>query len=210
MHRTIGVAYVATLSLLTACGSASGADPQMRAPVVEQREVTENSPTTAALATRPFARPRVSPTPTRAVATPTSLPTPTPSPSPTDIPAVVPATPTTTPEPTEIRPDPSPSPTLDATQLISRGKRLVERNNCLGCHSIDGQASSAPTLKGLFGSMRQLEGGAPVTADEEYLRESIKQPDAKIVAGYFTGAMPKVFFNEAELLAMVKYIASLN
>ena len=210
MRRTIGVAYLATLSLLTACGGASGADPQMSEPVAEQREVTESSATTVVLATRPLATPRVSltQTPTRASATPTSLPTPTPNPSPTATPTEVPATPTLTPEPTEIHPDPSP--TLDAAQLILRGKRLVERNNCLGCHTIDGQASSAPTLKGLFGSPRQLKGGATVIADEAYVLESIKQPDAKIVDGYFTGAMPKVFFNEAELLAMVEYIASLD
>lgn len=209
MRRTIGVAYLATLSLLTACGGGSGDDPQMRAPVVEQREVTA---TTDAPAPRRFSAPRISPTltPTRTATAPTSRPKPTPSPAPTATLAVAPATPTPASEPTEIRPDPSPSPTLDAAQLISRGKRLVERNNCLGCHSIDGQASSAPTLKGLFGSMRQLEGGSTIIADEAYLRESIKQPDAEIVAGYFAGAMPKVFFNEAELTAMAEYIASLD
>lgn len=212
MRRTIGAACVATLSLLTACGGASGADPQLRAPVVEQREVTENSATTAALATCPFATPRVSPTPTltRAAAMPISLPTPTPKPSPTAAPTEIPATPTRTPETTEIHPGPSPSPTLDADRLISRGKRLVERNNCLGCHSIDDQASSAPALKGLFGATRQLKGGATVIVDKAYLLESIKQPDAKIVDGYFTGAMPKVFFSAAELPAMVGYIASLD
>ncbi len=212
MRRTIGVAYVAMLSLLTACGGASGADPQMSEPVVEQREVTENSSATAALATRPFATPRVSLTQTltRAPATATSNRPPTPKPSLTATPTQVPTNPAVTPEPTEIPLDPSPSPTLDAAQLISRGKRLVERNNCLGCHTIDGQASSAPTLKGLFGLTRQLKGGATAIADEEYLLESIKQPDAKIVDGYFTGAMPKVFFNDAELLAMVEYIASLD
>ena len=212
MRRTIGVPYAAMLSLLTACGGASGADPQMRAPVVEQREVTESSATTRTLETRPFATPRVSLTQTltRAPATPTSLPTPTPMPSPTATPTVVPAIPSPAPEPTEIRPDPSPSPTLDAAQLISRGKRVVERNNCLGCHSINGQASSAPTLKGFLGSTRQLKGGTTVLADQAYLLESIKEPDAKIVDGYFTGAMPKVFFSEAELLGMVEYIASLD
>ncbi len=49
-----------------------------------------------------------------------------------------------------------------------------------------------------------------MTADEEYLRESIKLPGEKVTEGYFAGAMPKVFFNEAEILAMVNYISSLD
>ena len=51
-------------------------------------------------------------------------------------------------------------------------------------------------------------GGSTVTANEEYLRESIKLPNEKIVEGYSIGAMPKVFFNDAEIRAMVKYISS--
>ena len=47
-------------------------------------------------------------------------------------------------------------------------------------------------------------------ADEEYLRESISQPNGKIVRDYFPDAMPKVFFNEAEISVMVEYIKSLD
>ena len=86
----------------------------------------------------------------------------------------------------------------------------MERNNCLGCHSVDGQSASAPTFKTLFGSVRQLDGGPTVIADAEYLRESIKEPAAKVVDGYFAGAMPKVFFNDAEVAAMVEYIMTLE
>ena len=208
----VGAACLATLSLLTACGGASGADPQVPAPIEEQREATQSPPATPSFAAATLEISRS--TPTRGlppvVAKSTSPPRSTQTSAAMPTPSAVPATPTPEPEPTEVRPVPSPTPTLDAAQLILRGKRLVERNNCLGCHSTDGQAASAPTFKGLFESARQLEGGATVTADKAYLRESIKQPDAEIVDGYFTGAMPKVFFNEAELLAMVEYIASLD
>ena len=112
-----------------------------------------------------------------------------------------------TPTPTS---NPVPTPTLDIAQQIARGKRLVERNNCLGCHSIDGQAYSAPTFSGLFGDLRQLEGGGTATADEQYLWESIKRPNEKIVQGYFVDAMPTVFFSDAEANAMVEYIKSLE
>ena len=93
---------------------------------------------------------------------------------------------------------------------IARGKRLVERNSCLECHTIDGQANFAPTLAGLFGTVRELEGGTTTIADEDYLGESIQNPDEKIVAGFATGAMPKVFFSDAELSALVEYIKSLQ
>ena len=128
--------------------------------------------------------------------------------------------------PTAVAPPPSPtpaptapptntatpklSPTWDLAQRIARGERLVSRNRCLECHTIDGQANFAPTLAGLFGTLRELEGGQATTADEKYLRESIISPDEEIVAGFGTGTMSKVFFSGPELAAMVEYIKSLE
>ena len=103
-----------------------------------------------------------------------------------------------------------PTPTVDLARQIARGERLVERNSCLQCHTIDGQANFAPTLAGLFGTLRELEGGGTTIADEAYLRQSIKDPDEKIVSGFATGAMPKVFFSDAELGALVEYVKSLQ
>ena len=103
-----------------------------------------------------------------------------------------------------------PAPTVDLAQQIARGKRLVERNRCLECHTTDGQANFAPTLAGLFGTVRGFEGGGTTIADEDYLRESIESPDEKIVVGFATGAMPKVFFSAPELSALVEYIKSLQ
>ena len=148
------------------------------------------------------------------VATPASVPTPThppASPAP-DKPgakmANAPSTPT--PSPIAALPTPTPGSTEDIALLVARGKRLVERNNCLGCHTIQGESNFAPTFKGLYGTVRELEGGATVSADSGYLRESIKRPNEKIVLGYFPDAMPTVFFNEAEINAMVEYIRSLE
>ena len=94
--------------------------------------------------------------------------------------------------------------------MVATGKRLVERQNCLTCHTIDGQPNIGPSFQGLYGSIRELEGGATVTADAEYLWESIKRPNAKIVLGYFPDAMATVFFKDAEIDAMVEYIKSLK
>ena len=49
-----------------------------------------------------------------------------------------------------------------------------------------------------------------MTADGEYLWESIKRPNTHVIKGYFPDAMPTVFFNEAEIDAMVAYIKTLE
>ena len=203
MRRNIRMTSLLTLALLTACGCGPVA-----APAVPTATVSRPAVASTPMAPTPSAPPRS----TLPIAEATDIPTPTVAPTstaiPTPTPTVPPATATAEPEPTDT---PSiPTPTIDVAQLIARGQRLVERNNCLGCHSIDGQTSSAPTLKALFGAVRQLDRGPTVIADVEYLRESIKDPAAKVVDGYFAGAMPKVFFNDEELAAMVEYIMTLE
>jgi protein SCO1/2 len=75
---------------------------------------------------------------------------------------------------------------------------------CAGCHS---HSNLAPPLEGLFGHPVTLQGGTTVTADEDYLRRSILDPGAQIVAGYlplmpsYAGAL-----SEAQLAALVDEI----
>ena len=59
--------------------------------------------------------------------------------------------------------------------------RLYQQMGCAMCHVAGG---SAPALEGVFGSTVQLYGGQTVLADEGYIRESILNPLAKLVAGY--------------------------
>jgi cytochrome c oxidase subunit 2 len=66
---------------------------------------------------------------------------------------------------------------------------LLDQLGCVTCHRGGGQASRAPALENLFGSKVVLAGGETVLADEDYLRESILRPQAKLVAGY-TALMP--------------------
>jgi len=72
------------------------------------------------------------------------------------------------------------------------GEGLFVSLGCQGCHSLDGSASSGPTLKGLFGSKVKLTNGQTVTSDEQFLLESILDPDKQIVAGYKPGVMSAV------------------
>lgn len=72
------------------------------------------------------------------------------------------------------------------------GKGLYASLGCQSCHSLDGSKSSGPTFKGLFGSKITLTNGQTVTTDEQYLLESILDPDKQIVAGYQPGVMSAV------------------
>jgi mono/diheme cytochrome c family protein len=70
-----------------------------------------------------------------------------------------------------------------------KGAQLYQEYGCVSCHSINGTAGAGPTWKGLYGHQVRLDNGQVVTADEAYVRESILQPDAKIVNGFGKGVM---------------------
>src|SRR6266481_5588266 len=63
---------------------------------------------------------------------------------------------------------------------VAAGQRLFEDLACHTCHRLD-QQGIGPMLAGLFGKQVQLQNGEVVTADENYIRESILNPLAKIV-----------------------------
>ncbi|MDX2127726.1 MAG: cytochrome c oxidase subunit II [Chloroherpetonaceae bacterium] len=64
------------------------------------------------------------------------------------------------------------------------GKKLYISKACVTCHSVDGTANTGPTWKGAYGKKHKLADGSEVLADENYLRESMLEPNAKVVAGY--------------------------
>src|SRR5919199_2209726 len=74
-------------------------------------------------------------------------------------------------------------------QLVSKGQSLAQQFGCLACHSTTGATVVGPTWKGLAGSKVDLTNGQSGTADDDYLKESILQPDAKIVKGFQPGIM---------------------
>jgi cytochrome c oxidase subunit 2 len=99
---------------------------------------------------------------------------------------------------------------LAAQTPESRGEALVGQNGCTACHSIDGSPGIAPTWFGLFGEEVELADGTTLTADEEYVRESILEPQAKIVAGYETVIMPQFSFSDEELNDIIAYLQTLR
>jgi len=91
------------------------------------------------------------------------------------------------------------------------GARLATKLACVTCHSTDGKPGVGPTWKGLSGHEVKLADGSTVRADEEYLRESITDPNAKVVEGY-QPVMPvfKGLVSQKQLDALVAYIKSLK
>lgn len=91
-----------------------------------------------------------------------------------------------------------------------RGQALVAASGCAACHSITGAAGIGPTWFGLFGSQVPISGDGTVTADEAYIHESIKAPQAKIVRGFENQLMPNYGFNDNQINDIVAYIKTLK
>ena len=89
------------------------------------------------------------------------------------------------------------------------GEKLFSDLACNTCH-VEGSGGRGPVLNGVPGSMVQLADGSTVLADDNYLRESIMNPQAKIVAGY-QPLMPTFqgLVSEEGLLQLISYIKSL-
>jgi cytochrome c oxidase subunit 2 len=90
------------------------------------------------------------------------------------------------------------------------GERLFSDLACVTCHKTD-STGRGPSLLGVFGSQVELTDGRKVTADENYLRESIMNSQAKIVKGY-QGIMPAFqgMVSEENLMQLIAYIRTLK
>ena len=76
---------------------------------------------------------------------------------------------------------------------------------------MDGSANTGPSWLNLYGYERSFSDGTTAVGDENYIRESILYPNAKIVAGY-PGAMPSFqgLLNDQQLDGLIAYMKSLS
>lgn len=94
---------------------------------------------------------------------------------------------------------------------VELGSRLFARN-CITCHNVDSSTKIGPGLANLFGSTRQFSNAADAVANEDYIRESIIAPKAKIVKG-FEGKNMNSFaglLSEKEINYLIEYIKTLK
>jgi cytochrome c oxidase subunit 2 len=98
-----------------------------------------------------------------------------------------------------------------STTPASAGQQLYQTLGCASCHGANGEGGRGPTLAGAFGKVTPLQSGESVRVDEAYIRESILNPQAKLVAGF--GPIMPTFqgqVSEDQLVQLVAYIKSLQ
>lgn len=99
----------------------------------------------------------------------------------------------------------------DDVPLIDLGEKVYKAKACVTCHTTDGTPRIGPSFKGRFGTQQKMDDGSSVIVDENYLRESILQPNAKHAAG-FQPVMPSYqgLLKDREIDAVIEYIKSIQ
>jgi cytochrome c oxidase subunit 2 len=94
--------------------------------------------------------------------------------------------------------------------MASTGQKLFQEYGCATCHRFDTQGRG-PNLVGVYGKPVLLDDGRTVLADDNYIRESILNPGAKVVAG-FKPIMPTFqgIVSEDQVLALIEFVKSLR
>lgn len=91
---------------------------------------------------------------------------------------------------------------------VALGQKLFTEKTCIVCHSIaDMTVKTGPSLKGVFGRTETMSDDSKVVVDENYVRESIVNPTAKVVKG-FPPAMPvfKGQLKDKQIDALIAYL----
>jgi cytochrome c2 len=115
----------------------------------------------------------------------------------------------------DLTPKPSLAPAT-APASVEEGQRLYQLMGCMACHSIDDsvQLKIGPSWKGLYGKKRDIFKGQPVEATEDYLRESILTPSAKVVKGFekIEAGMPVYsgVLNDSQIESLIMFIKTLQ
>ncbi|MEN3000869.1 MAG: c-type cytochrome [Armatimonadota bacterium] len=91
-----------------------------------------------------------------------------------------------------------------------KGKILFAQTGCNACHMNPATGKDYPDLRGLYGSTVKLRDGTTVKVDDAYLRESIVDPNKKIVAGYQPSMPAYSYLKEEDIKALIAYIKSLK
>jgi cytochrome c oxidase subunit 2 len=105
-------------------------------------------------------------------------------------------------------------PTQDACtpELQARwGEDLFAQNACIGCHSRDGSKLVGPSFKGVYGRDETMSTGLVVHIDDAYIKESIRQPQAKVVKGFGNVNMPSfATLSDRKVDALVEYLKTIK
>ncbi|PKO95590.1 MAG: cytochrome c oxidase subunit II [Bacteroidetes bacterium HGW-Bacteroidetes-9] len=97
----------------------------------------------------------------------------------------------------------------------AEGRRLVELNGCIACHSADGTKIVGPSFKGVYGHSVVVETDGKereIIADDEYIKRSIYEPNADVVKGFVKGQMIsyKNQLKDEEVAKIIEYLKTLQ
>jgi len=213
MHRLAALTLTLLLGL-TGCADdtpvATTEDPPTTTSTQPPTTVTSSTTQTTFVTTEPTTTAAPATTTTRAAPATTTT-------------RAAPATTTTTPTATTITPTTTttttrapttttaPPTTTTSVDLVAWGSDVATAAGCRNCHSTNGSVGLGPSWQGLIGSTVSLADGSTVTATAGYIEESIRRPDARIVAGFPSGLMQSDYagtLTDDEISALVSYIAS--
>lgn len=91
------------------------------------------------------------------------------------------------------------------------GEKLFTQNGCAVCHSREaGVASQCPNLHGIWGRHETMTSNEAVVVDENYVQESIRKPQAKIVMGFTNVTMPTFALTDRQIDAIIAYFKTLK
>ncbi len=95
--------------------------------------------------------------------------------------------------------------------LRELGQLVYENRGCATCHSTDGSKGQGPSWKGIFGQTHNFADGTSAPVDENYIRESIMEPNAKVVRGY-EAVMPtfKGLLRDRQVLGIIEFIKQMK
>jgi cytochrome c oxidase subunit 2 len=100
---------------------------------------------------------------------------------------------------------------IESMPLTDLGLLTFNQSGCSTCHSIDGSQKVGPSFKGVFGRQEKITGLGSITVDENYIRQSILEPQSQIVEG-FPPSMPtfKGQLSDRRISGLIEYIKTLK
>ena len=98
---------------------------------------------------------------------------------------------------------------VDLSPEAAAGREISLNAGCASCHGADGNGNVGPKWIGLADSQVTLSDGTVVTADDDYLYTSIKEPGAMKRRGA-VGIMPSNKLTDQEIASIIAYIRALK
>lgn len=97
----------------------------------------------------------------------------------------------------------------------NEGFKLLEKNGCFACHTVNGTKGVGPSFKGLYGSEKEVQTNGTnrkLVADDVYIKNSIYDPNSDLAIGFPPGLMKsyKGTIKDKDIPKIIEYFKSLK